>query len=100
MKRSTFLWLGAFFFFVIGDAVTTVMGLDTGASESNPVFLSVLESYGVLGAMALKLSPFPIAAFGYWFADGKVKLIYPGVLCAIGIFLTFWNSLIILALTI
>ncbi len=39
---------------LIGDVVTTFVGLHLGLSESNPVARSVIHSYGLVGMLALK----------------------------------------------
>lgn len=39
---------------LIGDVVTTFVGLHLGLSESNPVARSAIEGYGLVGMLALK----------------------------------------------
>ncbi len=46
---------------LVGDVVTTFVGLHLGLSESNPVARSVIHSYGVVGMLALKGGAIAIA---------------------------------------
>ncbi|ELY43882.1 DUF5658 family protein [Natronorubrum sulfidifaciens] len=39
---------------LIGDVVTTFVGLHLGLAESNPVARSAIEGYGLVGMLALK----------------------------------------------
>jgi len=39
---------------LVGDIVTTFVGLHLGLSESNPIARSVIHSYGVVGMLVLK----------------------------------------------
>ncbi|ELY60679.1 DUF5658 family protein [Natronolimnohabitans innermongolicus] len=39
---------------LIGDVVTTFVGLHLGLAESNPVARSAIEGYGLLGMLVLK----------------------------------------------
>ena len=39
---------------LVGDIVTTFVGLHLGLAESNPVARSAIEGYGLLGMLALK----------------------------------------------
>ena len=39
---------------LIGDVVTTFVGLHLGLTESNPIARGVIHSYGVVGMLALK----------------------------------------------
>ncbi|WP_255169892.1 DUF5658 family protein [Natrononativus amylolyticus] len=39
---------------LVGDIVTTFVGLNLGLSESNPIALYAIEGWGLLGMLALK----------------------------------------------
>ncbi|TYT63463.1 hypothetical protein [Natrialba swarupiae] len=39
---------------LVGDVVTTFVGLHLGLAESNPIALRAIEGYGLLGMLALK----------------------------------------------
>ncbi|THE66440.1 hypothetical protein D8Y22_02450 [Salinadaptatus halalkaliphilus] len=39
---------------LVGDIVTTFVGLNMGLAESNPVARSVIDGHGVVGMLALK----------------------------------------------
>ena len=39
---------------LIGDVVTTFVGLHLGLSEANPIARSAIDGYGLLGMLALK----------------------------------------------
>lgn len=46
---------------LLGDVVTTFLGLHLGLSESNPVARSVIDGHGFLGMMALKTAAVGVA---------------------------------------
>lgn len=53
-KRECVLW-GLVVFTLVGDLLTTVLGLALGLAESNPIMRAILADYGLLGMVALKV---------------------------------------------
>lgn len=100
-RHHTLLWLFAFVAFVVGDSVTTAMGLSTGAVESNPLAAAVLERTGRAGMVVLKAG-IVLALYGLYYAfdattpydvDDEAALFVAGV----GVLVTLWNVRVILA---
>ncbi|MFC3956823.1 DUF5658 family protein [Halovivax cerinus] len=54
------LW-GVVVVVLVGDVVTTIVGLHLGLSESNPIARSAIDGWGVVGMLALKAGAVAIA---------------------------------------
>lgn len=96
------LWLFAFLAFVVGDSVTTAVGLTGGAVERNAVGAWVLSTAGRPGMVALKAG-IVIALYGLYYAfdattpydvDDEAALFVAGV----GVVVTAWNLYVIAGL--
>lgn len=90
------LWAAVVAFFVVGDLVTTVVGLTmTGLSEGGPLAAVVYERYGV-GALVL-MKPVAVAAFYLLWrvVPSPHDVGVPIALAAVGVLATAWNSLLL-----
>jgi hypothetical protein len=94
-------WLGAVVFFVVGDLVTTLVGLRLPTVvEANPVAARLISGYGVGSVL-----PWKLGVFGAFYGLSRVvpaphSIGVPLGLCALGIVVTAWNSRVILAAVI
>lgn len=99
-KHHTGLWLVAFLAFVVGDSVTTAIGLRGTAVETNPFAWLVLEHAGRVGMIVFKAS---IVLFLYtlyyrfdratrYNIDDEAALFVAGL----GLLVVLWNTYIIL----
>lgn len=97
-RERIFAWGAAVLLFVVGDFGTTAVGIRMmGATEVHPVGRVVLASFGVLGILGAKV----LAVLGVLAAQRQVNsrgLTGPVTLAVVGLFLTVWNSLVILTL--
>ncbi|USZ73357.1 DUF5658 family protein [Natronosalvus halobius] len=59
-RLETILWL-VVAVSLVGDVVTTFVGLQLGLAESNPVARGVIDNWGLLGMLALKAGAVAIA---------------------------------------
>lgn len=98
-RHHTELWLFAFVTFVVGDSVTTAVGLTGGAVEHNPVPASVLGEAGVLGMVVVKAAVLLFlygAYYGFdlltpYDVDDLAALLVGGL----GVVVTAWNVYVI-----
>lgn len=96
------LWLFAFLAFVVGDSVTTAVGLTGGAVERNPLGAWVLATAGRPGMVALKAGiVLLLYALYYTFdrttpydIDDEAALFVGGI----GVLVTAWNLYVIAGL--
>jgi len=86
------LWVLAVCFYVVGDSVTTVLGLGTpGISEAGPVAAVFLHEFGFSSLIALKMG---IVGGGYalWTVlRGSHRRTIPLALATVGVVATLWN---------
>lgn len=96
-KHHTQLWLFAFLAFVVGDSVTTAIGLSGSAIESNPVAALVLDHAGRVGMVVLKAG---IVLYALYYAfdrttpyniDDEAALFVAGL----GLVVVVWNTYVI-----
>ena len=93
---APYLWATVVAFFVVGDLVTTVVGLTmTGLTEGGPLAAVVHARYGVIALVLLK--PVAVAAFYLlWRAVPSPHDVgVPLALATVGILATAWNSLLL-----
>ena len=95
-SRLDQLWLLAIVLFVGGDIITTVIGLQLGAVESNPLVDDALYEYGVPGMIALKTVAVAII-YGIGTITQK-QLTACLTLLSISVLIVVWNTAIILQL--
>lgn len=98
-KHHTRLWLFAFLAFVVGDSVTTAIGLGGSAVESNPLAAVVLNRAGRAGMVFVKAG-IVLVLYALYYAfdrttpyniDDEAALFVAGL----GILVTAWNTYII-----
>ncbi|WP_290817350.1 DUF5658 family protein [Halovivax sp.] len=73
------LW-GLVAFSLVGDIVTTFVGLHIGLAESNPIARTAIEGWGVLGMIALKAGAVAIALACRPLVDRAYRPIIPAAL--------------------
>jgi len=90
------LWIVGIAIYVVGDTLTTSLGVNAGAVESNPVVAHLLQSVGILGVLALKLAVVTVAALGYqYIVSREARIGIPLGLIAVGTIITASNLLVI-----
>lgn len=89
-RNHKVLWIASFLFYVVGDILTTFIGLQNGATETNPVArLIIEESFWYI--IPPKLTVIFLAFVGYYITSSNWKVIYPLVLTVFGFVLTLAN---------
>lgn len=90
------LWAIALFFWVIGDCATTLIGLNMGFVEKNPVAYNIIQQYGKYAIVWLKLTSLvPIYIIYNVAFDWYKKYIIYYVAFA-GVAFTAWNTYLIM----
>lgn len=98
-RHHTELWLFAFLTFVVGDSITTAIGLSEGVAESNPVGAYVLAHAGQPGMVVFKAGIL-LGLYGLYYAfdrttpydvDDQAALF----VASIGVLVTAWNVYVI-----
>jgi hypothetical protein len=85
------LWLVAVLGFVIGDVVTTSVGLGVaGVSEANPVAVHLFD-HSLLAALAVKLGFVGGYYLLWWYASPPHRKGIPLSLAVLGVVVTIWN---------
>ena len=89
---STF-WVLTVMFFVLGDLLTTGIGLKTGGvAEVGPLVGPILERYGLLFMFPLKFVAVAVC-YGLWrLAPEPHDIGVPLGLAAFGVLVTSWNT--------
>ncbi|WP_254862053.1 DUF5658 family protein [Halovivax gelatinilyticus] len=65
---------------LVGDIVTTFVGLQMGLAESNPIARSAIDGWGVIGMIALKAGAVAVALFCRRFVEEPYQPIVPAAL--------------------
>jgi hypothetical protein len=94
--RSKELWLGAVGLYVVGDTLTTVVGLNTvGASEANPALALVVAEFGLVVLLAGKLS-LVLTGYVIWLRmTPRFRDSIPLLLAVCGCGITAWNLFVL-----
>ena len=96
--RTTALWGCTALFFVGGDLVTTFVGLSFAhVTERGIVPAVVIAEYGTGALIPLKLGVVGCAVALWWWTPRPHRVGVPLGLAALGVVVTLWNTLIILA---
>lgn len=91
----------SFLSFVVGDLATTYVGLlyySDKIVESNPFAIFVMNEYGLLAFIPMKLIAFGVIISLYKITPDPQRLAVPATLTAIGSAVTVWNSYLLLTL--
>lgn len=65
---------------LVGDMVTTFVGLHVGLAESNPIARSAIDGWGVLGMLGLKVGAVGVALASRRFVAAAYRAIVPAAL--------------------
>ncbi|AHF98964.1 hypothetical protein HALLA_08880 [Halostagnicola larsenii XH-48] len=74
LERILWIAVGAA---LVGDVVTTFVGLHLGLAESNPVAHSMIDGYGLVGMLGLKLVAIGIGIACRWLLPDEYRPIVP-----------------------
>ncbi|MFB6299701.1 MAG: DUF5658 family protein [Halobacteriales archaeon] len=85
------LWLLVILGYVVGDTVTTVLGLSQGLSEANPFAVIAIGSGGVLGLVAAKLLVLGISVVIFIQVPDEWRIGVPIGLVTVGVLAVIWN---------
>ena len=97
-RFSREFWALTLLFFVVGDILTTAVGLSLGAVELNPLLSPLIEEFVLLAMVPLKLAAL-VLSYGAWLLLSHDHcVLIPGSLAVIGILVTAWNLRIIMVL--
>ena len=97
MKTSDALWLLAFVSFVLGDLVTTAIGLELGLIERAPLYSGRFAGLSLLPvAFSVKIVFVAIALAAFEWLPSPGNLGIPTGLAIVGVSVTAWNSYLIL----
>lgn len=77
VRLEYYLW-SIVWFVAIADIVTTVIGLELGAAESNPALRAVIDRYGVPGMVTVKVT----AIFVGWYMRPLIPFVYRPIIPA------------------
>lgn len=94
---ETPLWLAAVVLYGVGDFVTSSVGIGTGrAAEAGPVAVGLVDHYGLVGLLALKVGTFALAYAVWRLARASDRVAVPLALVVVGAAVTLWNLLVLL----
>lgn len=97
LRSPRALWSLAIVFFVVGDLLTTGIGLASGQiAEVGPIGAPVVNHYGFVGMVALKLVVVGLSYLAWrWISDPE-RIGIPLGLLFVGTLVTGWNALVVL----
>lgn len=91
-RNRTPLWLGAILFFVVGDIVTTTVGLGLEPIvELGPLVAPLIEQYGLAAMVVLKTALFGACYCLYRCVPRPHDVGVPLGLALLGVLVTGWN---------
>jgi len=94
-KHHIVLWLIAFLTFVVGDSITTVIGLSGGATEAHPTAQYILSRWGEVGMVVVKSSVLLTLYTLYWLFDRLTRWNIDDEasisVALLGLAITLWN---------
>lgn len=90
------IWVAAILLYGVGDTVTTFWGLSTGGvAEAGPVAKPLIETYGHVALIGIKVIIFPTFYTVWRFLRTPGRVAVPFALAFVGGLVTLWNVLII-----
>jgi hypothetical protein len=98
-RRDALAWTGAVAMFGVGDAVTTMVGLDAGLVEANPAVVAALgHAHPTLAALVAAKSTVIVAAAALWKrAVATQAYLIPASLAIMGALVVAWNTALVVA---
>ena len=91
------IWIAAILLYGVGDTATTFWGISTGGvAEAGPVAEPLIESYGRLGLVGVKVAVFPAFYLVWRLLRTPGRVAVPFALALVGAVVTVWNLLVIL----
>jgi Zn-dependent protease len=97
-ERRLWLWSAAFLLFVVGDVVTTVVGLRSGyAAEVGPLVAPLVRRYGHVAMVGLKLLTLGLCGGLYRAAPVPHRVGVPLGLAVLGGLVSGWNLVVVAA---
>lgn len=90
------IWIAAILLYGVGDTVTTFWGLSTGGvTEAGPVAKPLIETYGHVALVGVKVIIFPSFYVIWRFLRTPGRVAVPFALAFVGGIVTLWNLLVI-----
>lgn len=90
------LWTLAVTFFVVGDLVTTSIGVSSGQiAEVGPLGDPIVSRYGLPGMVALKLVVIGLSYLAWRVVPAPDRIGIPLGLLLVGVLVTVWNIFVV-----
>lgn len=97
LRSPRVLWSLAVAFFIVGDLVTTSVGVSSGQiAEVGPLGDPIVSRYGLPGMVALKLVVVCLSYLAWRIVPAPDRIGIPLGLLLVGVLVTFWNSFVVL----
>lgn len=98
-RTAWLLWGLACLLFVVGDMITTAIGIAQGATEANPMPALLIDRVGLIAGMAmLKLAAMVVILAGFSAVpEGLPREAIPGSLAVFGALIIAWNLAVVIA---
>jgi hypothetical protein len=80
------------------DIVTTIVGIEHGATEGNSVAVAFLETYGTTGIGLLKFSALVIVTLSWWRLDDRRASVVLLAFALVSLLVVFLNALTLASL--
>ena len=98
VDRERTLWLIAVLTYGVGDTTTTIWGLSVvGVAETGPIVAPLVDAYGLVGLLAAKVGSLCGFAAIWWVLWSPPRSAVPLALSVVGIAVTGWNLVTIVA---
>ena len=92
------MWLLAIGLFVVGDLVTTILGVVSGqVAEAGPLGAPVIRQYGIYGMVALKLGVVSLSYSAWRLVPHPERSGIPLGLASVGLVVTGWNAAVLVS---
>lgn len=99
-KYNQYLWYFAVFFFMAGDVVSTIVGIQFHLiTEATPLYSVILDKYGLIAMsgtlILLKFMAILVSWYVWVYLEHYFRYVFPGLLLGTGLIATVWNSYLI-----
>lgn len=92
------VWVVAILAYGVGDTLTTYVGLRSGrGAEAGPLAAPLVETYGILGLVGLKVVTLGLFYLTWRFARPPARVAVPLAVAVVGIGVTAWNLAVVSA---